>query len=535
MRLAYTLALLLLLALTCYVLWPGGKIGNAVRPMQPSKSTSGKITRENRATLENDDNGKSQSSSPKQNSPSETPEDYAEASFFLENPGAYKGVAALASKYGIVASWNPMLRRVLLHGSRREMRNFLDEPLLAGVQPEYNISIRMIPEKEENIITADGRPFFNSALKWIGIDSNQENRGKGVKIALLDTCVDTEAESLKGVKVSTDDLFKLSGENTAHGTMVASLLAGDGKVTGVVPAAEILSIPVLDSDGYGDVFSLALAIVEAANSGADIISMSLGFEHESGIMKQAVEYAREKGCVLVASAGNEGVSPSGESTVCYPGAFDGVITVGAVNAGGTRAGFSSTGPEIDISAPGVGMFADNGTGTVFFSGTSAAAPLIAGTLAYMMSAHEGMTAAEAAELMLANANEAGMPGADSEYGRGTLDAARSINYDTPGIRDAAAASIVAGEDEDGNTVYYFTAQNRGTEDLPEMKLSCKLLTSNGVLSSDVTFNDVKAGQTAYAMVKAPNGGDTVAGASLEVSTSSEDSRKDNDKITVVGQ
>jgi thermitase len=204
--------------------------------------------------------------------------------------------------------------------------------------------------------------------------------GKGVTVALLDSGV-TDHPSLKNVSVTHVDLVNDGLEFNGHGTAMASLIAGDDAlISGVSPAASILDVRVADSAGMSNTSLLSSAIVYAADSGAPIISISLGSNRWSPVLEQAVRYAMSKGVVVIAAAGNDGING-----LSYPAGISGVVSVGAVDAAGKQAQFSNSGAGITLVAPGVGIVSAyaNGT-TVIGSGTSQATAIVSGTAAYFV-------------------------------------------------------------------------------------------------------------------------------------------------------
>jgi len=139
-----------------------------------------------------------------------------------------------------------------------------------------------------------------------------------------------------------------------HGTHMAGIicsdLSNDIGVAGMAPGCAIMPVKVLDSEGLGTVLSLIAGIDYAVANGADVLNMSVSFP--SGFtpgeaLYRAVLDAHNAGVVLVAAAGNEGLS-----NVCYPAAFNECIAVGAVNSAKERADYSNWGAALDIMAPG---------------------------------------------------------------------------------------------------------------------------------------------------------------------------------------
>ena len=375
----------------------------------------------------------------------------------------------------------------------------LDDATLDRLKNEFDDiaaaqdNIVWIPE--DSIEPWSGRlgPGFGSRLlDWLGIDAAKEKRGEGVTVAVLDTAVSKSVVN-QNADIKQIDLFDYSqnAAETGHGNAVASLLvADDRELSGLAPSIELLSIPVLDANGEGSAFDLAKGIIAAVDAGADVISMSLGSYTDSALLKAAVDYAASAGVVLVGAAGNDGVNQ-----VLYPAAYDNVIAVGAVDANANAAGFSNTGGEISLAAPGVGINSawTEGSGIASFSGTSAAVPCVVGVIANILSDYGGaLTPAEAAEHVVNYTNDNGAPNKDETYGQGVLDYSRAAEANTPGIIDAAAAGhfLDTANATETTVPLVVSAQNTGTETLATMTLTAVV---DGTPQS-FTFVDVKPGE-----------------------------------------
>lgn len=250
--------------------------------------------------------------------------------------------------------------------------------------------------------------------------------GEGVTVAVLDTGIDASHEAFTGVNVVEKDFTgEGNGDGNGHGTHVAGTVFGqqvDGFRFGVAPGVtKALIGKVLDSGGRGSTDQIARAIQWAVDSGAHIISMSLGMDfpgyakrlQQSGLPEElatsrALEGYRanvrlfdaiaamtrasgefQQQTVILAAAGNEskrGIDPDFELGVAPPAAADGIVAVGALGkTGGDTdpldvADFSNTGPN--LSAPGVEVYsAKAGGGYRVLSGTSMATPHVAGLAA----------------------------------------------------------------------------------------------------------------------------------------------------------
>ena len=241
------------------------------------------------------------------------------------------------------------------------------------------------------------------------------------------------------------------------------MIAGSSPLApGVAPAVSLLSIRVADDQGFSDTFTLAQGIIAAADAGASVLNISLSGYGDSPVLRDAVAYAIAKGAVIVASAGNDALQQ-----VAYPAAYPGVLAVGAVDANGDSLAFSNRGDSLAATAPGFEVNAAwPGDLLVQFSGTSASAPILAGAIAATMATGNGpnLTANQAAQVVLANLDEAGYPGPDSVYGQGLVDMGRVIRRDETNVVDAAIASQVVLPPETGRPYPEFlvTVQNRGT-------------------------------------------------------------------------
>jgi len=249
----------------------------------------------------------------------------------------------------------------------------------------------------------------------------------------------------------------VDGPGAAHGTSVASIISGS---EGIAPNAELFVVRVLDDEGLGNSFHVAQGIVEAVDLGVQVINMSLGLYHDSQVVREAVRYANDKGVIMVAAAGNDTFA-----RLPYPAAYPEVLSVTAIDAGERQALFPNQSERIDFAAPGVGIStAKDDSGTTLFTGTSAAAPFVTGTVAALLSADPDLGAAGVTRLLKQYRNEAGAPGTDRVYGGGILDWNRIRERKTAGVVDVALADIHLSEEAKPGTTMPVTliVENRGT-------------------------------------------------------------------------
>ncbi|HWQ13058.1 MAG TPA: S8 family serine peptidase, partial [Roseiflexaceae bacterium] len=266
-------------------------------------------------------------------------------------------------------------------------------------------------------------------------DAWETTTGGGVTIALLDTGVSPTHPDLRDNLLPGFDFFNLDEDprdDDGHGTYTAGVAAarGDNRVgvAGICWDCTILPVKVLDRRGHGDDATIAAGIRFAVDRGARVISMSLGGPEDTRVMREAIAYARERGVLVVAAAGNgqaEGNLPS------YPAAYPSVLAVSATGRDDTVAAFATTGDFVDIAAPGAGVWStlwSRAEGDTYgaANGTSAACPHVAGAAALLLSVRPDLTPEQVAELLQLGADDRGPPGRDAAYGAGRLNIARAL-------------------------------------------------------------------------------------------------------------
>ncbi len=227
----------------------------------------------------------------------------------------------------------------------------------------------------------------------------QDTRGKGVRVAVIDTGVDTHNPQLAAAvdKRAGIDVLDGKGDGTAdtvgHGTKVAGIIAarpapGTGFV-GIAPQAVIIPVRQNDDQSHGTPAGLAAAITKSVAAGADVINISQDTTEAmppDSSLAQAVRSALAHNVVIVASAGNGGAD--GTRRVTYPAAYPGVLAVGASDRNNERAEFSQPGSFVGVAAPGVDMVSTVPYGgQCVDNGTSFSAPYVAGVAALIRAKH----------------------------------------------------------------------------------------------------------------------------------------------------
>lgn len=255
-----------------------------------------------------------------------------------------------------------------------------------------------------------------------------------VIVAVIDSGVAGDHEDLVGKTVpgynfvaDNDDAY----DDHGHGTLVASIIAANTDngvgVAGVSWHSKIMPIKTMASSGYGSYLAIAAGIRYAADNGAHVINLSVGGSAASFILEEACQYAFDSGAVLVVSAGNT------HSSVHYPAAYDDYcIAVAATDANDERTTWSNYGPQIDVAAPGAYIWGakiypndpDNLDSYNWGSGTSYAAPLVAGAAALLIAQKPFLLNSQVMSLIKYTAddvNAEAYPGIDDYLGYGRLN------------------------------------------------------------------------------------------------------------------
>lgn len=319
-----------------------------------------------------------------------------------------------------------------------------------------------------------GLGFREGALSFLGVPPDNDGWGEGVRVAVLDTGV-APHPALAGARIHVLDMVDRDGDGLdlhGHGTaMIYQLVGRDELDTGMVPAAEILSVRVLDTDGRGNSFTLAEGIVAAVDQGARVINLSLGSHADSAVLRAALDYADAHNVIVVAAAGNENIP-----RVAFPAAYENVLSVTAIDAQGNRGLFTNIG-KVNIAAPGIALPAAwLDEGYVLMDGTSGAAALVSGAIARILSEDPHLSPQDVRAVLAATANDLGAPGPDPVFGMGRLDLDRVERRHEPMIHDLAVADFhVPLERLDGPTVpLTVTFQNRGTEPVNGARLQIRV-------------------------------------------------------------
>lgn len=359
---------------------------------------------------------------------------------------------------------------------------FKDNPDVEYAEPNYKMKTQMLPND----------PYYSSVSSWgqgyddlWGLKKIQSasawdtTQGQSVVTAVVDTGVDRTHEDLAanmwvnsaeipGNAVDddhngfTDDYYgwDFIGSTYAspvadadptdfygHGTHVAGTIAAVGNnskgIIGVAPQTKIMAVRALDNYGNGNALLGANAIKYAADMGARVVNNSWGGPGNPSYVKDAIDYASAKGCLVVVAAGNS----NADSAHFYPANVASAITVAASTQTDAKAPFSNFGGKIDVAAPGGGNNSDYnvlsllsashfslfdsykvGTSYARLAGTSMASPHVAGLAALVIAKNPTYTTEQVRYVLRNSTDDVGTAGWDSGTGFGRINAYKAVTF-----------------------------------------------------------------------------------------------------------
>jgi type VII secretion-associated serine protease mycosin len=380
-----------------------------------------------------------------------TAADGADAYLISMQPGADDGAGALFASLGL-----RVLDRIGQIGVYRvgpapgtdaqaALARLGAQPGVRAVEPDEPQFMRLAPDDPLY------KPFQWN-LRRIAVEQAWDLRPSApdVVVAVLDTGVDfTHPDLRPNLMVDQGYDFINDGPNPqddeSHGTAVAGIIGAVGGnhdgVAGIAWRVRILPIKALNAEGRGPDSAMVKAILYAADNGARIINISSTGARYSAALETAVAYARGKGALVVAAAGNTGDQ---DNTVSYPAAFDGVLAVSAVDDQDQPAPFSQHGPYVALAAPGVEVPSTAWTGAgrgayASQSGTSIAAPHVSGVAALLWALRPDLSAADIATALRSTADPPSHPASDG-IGSGVVNAARAVGAVRLGLKPRSTDS-----------------------------------------------------------------------------------------------
>jgi subtilisin family serine protease len=359
----------------------------------------------------------------------------------------------------VQAFW--LVNAVAFTGTPDEVRAVGDDPAVETVGLDMPITLADDGHTEANPFPDAGSgnwglPAIRAPTVW----STFGLRGAGARVGTIDTGVDASNPDLAGKVIAWHDFVGSSPtpmDDNGHGTHTAGTIAGGsagGAPIGVAPDARLLVARAMGANGVGSGSALLSAAewmtdpdgdpATADQPGVVNNSWSASTANDTWF-RPMIRRWLELGMVPVFAAGNAG---PGAGTIASPAGYPEAIAVGAIDTDGAVPSFSSRGPIVwqnldelgpvagtvvakpDLVAPGVGVVSSVGSGYLTYSGTSMAAPHVAGVAALVRQANPALSPAAVADLLRASAADLGPTGLDPASGAGRVDALRAVELAT---------------------------------------------------------------------------------------------------------
>lgn len=344
----------------------------------------------------------------------------------------------------------------LILGSKSPKEVF--SALLKGCKSKRWLNDDVVLECPESVSLPGATPervfatqdIFSAAQVIAAPLHQQDIKGAGVRVAVLDTGIAANHPELSGRIVGQASFIEGSDatDGHGHGTHVAGIVAGQGiglypddngdnRVMGTSPRADLLIGKVCNDSGWCPEGSILAGLEWAVTNGAKVINLSVGggafLAHcDSDTLASKANWASNQGVTVVVASGNGAAQNPGVST---PGCASLAIAVGAVDRNDVRQPWSGNGPALDVTAPGLGILsalpcAISNTcpeaGRGWWSGTSMASPHVAGVAALVRGVNPSLTPAEVRDVLILSAHDLGNVGFDDSYGFGRMDAAAAV-------------------------------------------------------------------------------------------------------------
>jgi len=309
-------------------------------------------------------------------------------------------------------------------------------PGIAAVEPDGTVTAH----GEYDVVWGVSKvkaPVVHSGA-WVGPNATPVPiRGTGIRVAVLDTGVDYTHPDLWANYSGGYDFINNDSDprdDHGHGTHVSGTIAAlvdNAGVVGVAPEVDLYALKVLSSSGSGSFSAIISALDWSVNNGMQVLNLSLGASSDPGsTTRAAFDNAAAAGLVILASAGNSG---AGTNTVGWPARYDSVIAVASTTSSDAISSFSSTGPAVEVAAPGSSIYSTlNGGGYGYMSGTSMACPHAVGVAALILAAGvtdgngDGKRNDETRWILSATATDLGTAGRDNLFGNGLINAEAAV-------------------------------------------------------------------------------------------------------------
>lgn len=390
---------------------------------------------------------------------------YVNGELIIKIRGDYREEARMLQKYKLTIKRRDSRLGYILAATPRAkdiqvlVRSLQNEETVEYVQPNYKYHFFAKADNAQYLSPNDPQyarqwalPKINVRQRWAATKA-----GPDIIVAVLDSGIDVNHPDLKNMLVlgtNTVNPLKSARDDEGHGTHVAGIIGAAGNngigVSGIagIPGVKIMPVKVFNGTEGSDI-SISDGIIWAADHGAKVINMSFGSYFQSDVLNDAIDYAYNKGIVLVAAAGNWA-----SQEISYPAALSKVIAVSATDRKDQLADFSSYGPQIDVSAPGKEIYStywDPHKGSTYreLSGTSMASPMVAGLAAVILAQNPKLTNDEVRQVIEESAADLGDPGWDTMFGYGRIDVQKALSMTLIKQEDSNESMLMAVELKDG--------------------------------------------------------------------------------------
>ncbi len=313
----------------------------------------------------------------------------------------------------------------LLEIPQSQLSDYEGTDSIKYIEPNYDVTAFDTIPNDSFYSAQWGLPLIHAPKGW-----DTTTGSPTITIAIVDTGVDLSHPEFSGRILSGYDFVNNDDDpmdDEGHGTHVAGIASAFGNngtgVAGVSWNSNILPVKVLDSDANGTYAGVAAGIIFAADNGAQIINLSLGGYNTSPTLQNAVNYAIDRGVLVVAAAGNDYLTK-----IAYPAAYPAVVAVAAVSQNQTVAGFSNSGAQMDLAAPGVNVYSTVIGNYGYESGTSMAAPFVSGLAALLFSLPGVNSSYIVENAMEGSAKDISSHGWDRASGHGLIQVDAAIKY-----------------------------------------------------------------------------------------------------------
>ena len=305
------------------------------------------------------------------------------------------------------------------------VRALASDSAVASVQPNYLYTL----QQSAGEVASEGDPMQYELAKLQLPQAHTLAKGDNVLVAVVDTGVDASHPELKDSVVGTFDAIEFLPGLNKHGTSIAGLIAAHSRLMGAAPRARILAARVIGPTGTGGTFNILKGLDWAAANGARVINMSFSGPSDPA-SHRFLEFAHNKGIVLIACAGNAGP----KSPPLYPAADPNVIAVSAIDARDNLFEQSNRGSHIAVAAPDADILVAIPNGAFeMSSGTSLSAAEVSGVVALMLERKPDLSPDQVRAILQSSARDLGPKGRDSLFGAGLVIAYGALLAETPPV------------------------------------------------------------------------------------------------------